>query len=372
MKELSKKVEKAMIRIEKVRKILEENKLDGLLLTSQPNIFYLSGFRSSHAYAVITPREKFFLTDSRYFEKAKEDLIDWQVIKIEGQVTKFLKEFFIKTKVKNLGYEKDKVTCYFKEKLKSPRYRLKGLVNPLKRIRMVKDEDELQTLKEGIKKTDQVFKRVLEKLSQKIGKEELTELKVRGMIVKEIFEIGASGESFPAIVASGEASAIPHWESSKKSILKNAPLLIDMGLIWNGYSTDFTRTLFVGKPDKEFMNFYEIVKTAWFKGFEKVKAGIKVSEIDKTIREYFNQKGVAEYFIHATGHGIGIEVHEDPRVYHLVDEEVIIEDGMVFTIEPGLYFEKKYGIRLENIVIVENGQGTIFSEIPLDLITLEV
>lgn len=351
--------------------LLEEKDLEGFLFLYPPNVFYLSGFRASQAYIIMTRDEKYFITDGRYFDKAKDDLPEWKVLRIEGDSIEYLKSFIKKLGIKHLGFEKDKVNCHLIERLRSSRYRLVGVTNPLKKIRMIKEEEEIEILKEGIRKTDQVFKRVLEQVKTKTEKETLTELSVRGLIVSEIFKEGGRGESFPSIVASGAASAIPHWESSERKILKNAPLLMDLGLIWKGYMTDFTRTLFIGKPDREFLELYEIVKTAWFKGFEKVKVGTKISEVDRVIREYFEYKGLVRHFIHATGHGIGIEVHEEPRVYHL-NAETIIEDGMVFTIEPGLYFEKKYGIRLENMVIVEKGKGAVISEIPLDLISLEV
>lgn len=359
-------------RIYKVRKfLLEEKDLDGFLFLYPPNVVYLSGFKASHAYVIITKDKKYFLTDGRYFDKAKNDLVEWTVVKIEDDPIKYLRSFLKKLEVKRLGFEKEKISCYLREKLKCSRYKTLGVVNPLGKLRMIKEKEELEILKEGIRKTDQVFKKVLKQMKEKMKRETLTELAVRGLIVGEIFKEGGKGESFPTIVASGEASAIPHWESSERQIQRKAPLLIDMGLIWREYVTDFTRTIFIGEPDKEFLTLYEIVKTAWFKGFEKVKAGNRISEIDSTIREYLKQKGLDKYFTHATGHGIGIEVHEEPRVYHL-NKEVVIEDGMVFTIEPGLYFEKKYGIRLENIVMVEDGRGIVFSEIPLDLIVLEV
>lgn len=359
-------------RISKVKiSLLKEKDLDGFLFLYPPNVFYLSGFRASHAYVIINRDEKYFITDGRYFDKAKEDLPEWKVLRIEGDFIRYLKSFIKKLGIKRLGFEKDKVSCHLIERLRSSRYKLVGVINPLKKIRMIKEEEELKILKEGIKKTDQVFKRVLEKVRDNMEKETLTELSVRGLIVSEIFREGGKGESFPSIVASGDASAIPHWEASERKILRHAPLLIDLGLIWKGYMTDLTRTIFIGKPDREFLKLYEIVKTAWFKGFEKVRVGTKISEVDRVIREYFKQKGLIEHFTHATGHGIGIEVHEEPRVYPL-NEETIIENGMVFTIEPGLYFEKKYGIRLENMVMVENGKGIVVSEIPLDLIILEV
>lgn len=355
-----------------IRNFLDKNNLSAFLFSSPSNIFYLTRFRSSNAFIIITPKDIYFLTDGRYFGKAKNELKDWEVLLIEGDSRIFLKNFIKELRIKILGFEKDNVTCDFKEKLKIKGVRLKGFNKVLKDLRIIKDEEELKILKEGVKKTDKVYKEILDILQKSFSKEDedLTELRLRGFLIFKIFEIGAEGESFPAIIASGENSAIPHWETSNKKIKKNAPLLIDMGILWKGYCTDFTRTLYLGKPSSEFKKLYDIVKTAWYKGFEKVKSGVPIGEIDKTIREYFKSKEVDKFFIHSTGHGIGVEIHEPPRIYYQKaskGEIEIIKDGMVFTIEPGLYFPNKFGIRIENVVFVENGRGEVYSEEGIDL-----
>jgi len=357
-----------------IRRFLKENNLSAFLFTSFPNIFYLTNFRSSNAFIIITSKEHFFLTDARYFERAKNELKDWEVVLIKENTHSFLKKFIKNLNPKVVGFEKDGITCELREKLKIKGIRFKGFTKVLKKLRIIKDEKELKILKEGIKKTDELYKYILNIIKKTIfdKEEDLTELRLRGFLVARIFEIGAEGESFPAIIASDKNSAIPHWVTSKSNIEKNAPLLIDMGIIWKGYCTDFTRTLHLGKPSSEFKKLYELVKTAWYKGFEKVKRGIPFSEIDKTIREYFKSKDVDKFFVHATGHGIGVEVHEPPRIYYKpLNKEEIIEDGMVFTIEPGLYFPDKFGIRLENIVFVENGKGEIYSQEDLELKVIE-
>ena len=361
-------------KLKKLRKFLKENNLSAFLFSYSPNVFYLSGFKSTNAYILLTLDKQFFLTDARYYEKAKNELTDWEVIQIKDNTLKFIKNFIKAQNIKTLGFEKDKVSCEFKEKLRAKGIRLKGYSGVLNPLRRIKDSEEIQIIKEGIKKTDEVYKKFIEFLKNTLQKENknLTELKLRGYLVFQMFEAGASGESFPAIIASAEHSAIPHWETSFYTIKCDAPLLIDMGLIWKGYCTDFTRTIYIGNSSQEFKKMYEIVKTAWYKGFEKVKTGVPIAEIDKTIREYFKTKGVDQYFIHATGHGVGVEIHEEPRIFYKIPEKEIIEEGMVFTIEPGLYFPNKFGIRLENIVIVENGRGEIYSDIDLELHCIEI
>lgn len=357
-------------RLNRVREILQEKGLSAFLFSSYPNVFYLSGLRASHAYVIVTEKQAFLLTDGRYFEKAKEILPTFMEAKlIIGDPFKFLKAFLRSLKIKNIGFEKDRVPCELKERLRSKDYKLIGVSQVLKNLRMLKDKSELEKMKEAVRITDRIYQELLKHL-----KPGLTELEIRGKIVELIFKFSGEGESFPSIVAGGAHSAIPHWESSRNPI-KKGPLLIDMGILFKGYCSDFTRTLYLGNADSEFKKYFEMVKTAWYKAFEKVKAGVPVYEIDKAVRDYFEKKGVLANFTHATGHGIGIEIHEFPRIYFqkskkFLKEQPLIQEGMVFTIEPGLYFSGKFGIRLENMVFVEGGEGKIYSEIPLELLEL--
>jgi Xaa-Pro aminopeptidase/Xaa-Pro dipeptidase len=357
-------------RLEKVRKLLWEKELDGFLFSSTPNVFYLTGLKASQAYVVITEKEALLVTDARYYERAKEIASpSFKTKLILGDPTKFLKDLLKSLKISRVGFEKDRVTCELRERLRSRSYQLIGLSQPLRSLRMKKEVIEIEKIKRAVGITDEIFQKLLH-----ILKPGLFELEVRGKIVEFAFKREAEGEAFPSIVASGEHSAIPHWESSKK-IISKGPLLIDMGVLYEGYCSDFTRTLYLGKADQEFKKYYEIVKTAWFKAFERVKTGVPVYEIDKRIREYFQKKGVLSYFTHSTGHGLGIEIHEFPRIYYHKSKKYLknqpyLEEGMVFTIEPGLYFPGRFGIRLENVVFVEEGRGKIYSENSLELLEL--
>lgn len=349
-------------RIEKVQELLEKHHLDAFLFTSQANVFYLSGFRSSNAYVVVGKDSYLLLTDGRYFEKAKEQLKGWKLALLEGGL-KRVYEVLRDMGARVVGYEEDKISCEFRRRLKGG-FRWVGKPSFLKDMRALKDPEEISIIKEGVRQSDRVYRGLLSRL-----REGLTELEVRSMIVEEFFKVGALGESFPAIVASGKASAIPHWESSNQPIKHGQALLIDMGLLWKGYCTDFTRTLHIGRAGEEFKRVYQVVRDAHLYALEAVKVGRKIGEIDRVAREYIKRKGFGKFFVHSTGHGVGIEIHEFPRVYYKgADKEVRIEEGMVFTIEPGIYLGGKFGVRLENMVLVEEGIGKPLSEIPLDLV----
>jgi len=349
------------MKLKEAQKLVDQKGLD-----AQANVFYLSGFRSTHAYVVLTPNSKHLLTDGRYYERAKEELKDWDVVLIKGRALRFIKKFLRDLGARTVGYESDRISCELRRAMRSTRIRWVGFSGFLKDIRVLKTKIEIDIMKEGVKRSDRIYRELLE-----FVKPGLTELEVRGFIVSRIFESGSTGESFPAIVASGKASAVPHWETSNSRIEMNSPLLIDMGLMWRGYCTDFTRTIYIGKPKEEFVKVYNIVRDAHLFALEKVKVGNRIGDVDKAARDYIKKKRLGKYFNHSTGHGIGVEIHEYPRVYYKgEDADRIIEEGMVFTVEPGIYLPGRFGVRLENIVAVVDGRGEPLSEIDLELVTL--
>ncbi|WP_457601112.1 M24 family metallopeptidase [Hydrogenivirga sp.] len=352
------------MKVKEVQRLIEREGLDAFMFSSGANVFYLSGFSSTHAYALLTPESRHLLTDGRYYERAREVLKEWDVVLIKGRATRFLKKFLRERGLVRVGYEEDRVSCTFRKALRSSKVKWVGYANFLRDIRVIKTREEIELMKEGVRRSDKIYRELLNYVSPG-----MTELEVRGFIVNRIFELGGRGESFPAIVASAEGSAIPHWESSDRKLKPNAPVLVDMGLVWKGYCTDFTRTFHLGTPDREFVKVYNIVRDAHLFALEKVKVGNKLGEVDRAAREYIKRKRYGKFFTHTTGHGIGVEIHEYPRVYHKgEDADRVIEEGMVFTVEPGIYLPGRFGVRLENIVAVVGGRGEPLSEIPLDLV----
>ncbi len=354
------------MRVERVRSLIEREGLDAFLFSSGPSVLYLSGFKSTHAYVVLTPREKHLLTDGRYYERARAELKDWEVHLLRGKASDRIKRFLRERGLREVGFESDRVSCDFRKHLRSTKIRWRPYTDFLASVRRVKERDEIERMQEGVRVSDRIYRQIINSLEPGI-----TELQLRGKIVELIFKEGASGESFPAIVASGKHSAVPHWESSNTKIETNSPLLIDMGLLWKGYCTDFTRTVHIGKPSEEFRRVYSIVRDAHLFALERAKVGTPLGELDRVAREYIEDKGYGEMFNHSLGHGVGIEIHESPRVYHKgADAELIIEEGMVFTIEPGIYIPDAFGVRLENIIVIENGVGRPLSEVSLELVVL--
>ena len=360
-------------RVEALIKELKAFNLDGVLISSSPNVFYLTGFTSTNAHLVITPSECIMLTDGRYFEKAQKQVSGWDIRLIDKGFEESFSSVIKELKIKKLGYEKHRITYEFFELISKIVETPIGVKNLVEKLRLKKDKEEFEIIKQAVELTEEVYEKIKDYIKKNISKKEITELEIRGVCVFEMFKAGASGESFPAIVATSKHSSIPHWETSKSLIKLNAPLLIDMGLKLNGYCSDFTRTLYIGeKPDKEFLRLYQILKDSWFFGFEAVKPGMAVKELDLKIREYLKKKDVEKLFIHATGHGVGIEIHEIPHISYKAKEDICFEEGMVFTIEPGLYLPGKFGIRLENIIAIHNGKPEILGKKSLELEIIEV
>jgi len=354
------------MRLGEAQELIGKEKLDAFLFCAPPSVFYLSGFSSTHAYVVLTPSSRYLLTDSRYYLRAREELPDWEVVEIKGASARFIKKFLRGIGVRKVGYESDRVSCEFRKKLRTRGIRWVPCPGFLKDLRAVKTREEIEIMREGVRKSDTVYLQLL----QLIGPG-MTELEVRSRVVEGIFRVGGRGESFPTIVAGGSASAVPHWETSERRLKGKAPLLIDMGLVWKGYCTDFTRTLYLGRPDPEFVKIYTVVRDAHLFALEKVKVGVRIGDIDRTARDYISRKKLGKFFTHSTGHGVGVEIHEYPRIYHRGESAVkVVEEGMVFTLEPGVYLPGRFGVRLENMIAVVGGRGEPLSEVSLDLVSL--
>ncbi|MGC8650319.1 MAG: aminopeptidase P family protein [Hydrogenobaculum sp.] len=347
--------------LEKFYGFLKEKNIKSYLITYKPNVLYLSKFKSSNAYVLCLEGEFFFFTDSRYIEGAKEKIKHMEVINIEGSFLEFISKFLKAKNVDSIYVDKTISYAFYEELSKHINVCFEK--DPTFSLRKVKSKEEINIMKDGVKKSDAVYRRLLD-----FVKPGMTEKDVKDFVVCEFLKEKAQKESFDTIVATGKNSAVPHHETSFDVVENDKPLLVDMGLMWEHYATDFTRTFHIGKPSEEFLKVYEIVKDAHLFAIEKAISGNYLKDVDLAARSYIESKGYGDYFTHSTGHGVGLEIHEDPRVYKTSED--IIEEGFVFTVEPGIYLPNRFGVRLENIVYIENGLPHVMSSIPLDLVIL--
>ncbi len=242
-------------------------------------------------------------------------------------------------------------------------YKLDTLNSLLSGLRVIKSEEEVKLLKKAAKIVDKVFYNLLEE-----GIEGRSEKELAAWIEYLVKSLGADGVSFEPIVASGPNGANPHHRPTDRKIRQGDVIVLDYGAKYRGYCSDITRTVFVGEPSEEAKTVYEIVKEAQEKAFQTVREGVTAGDVDRTARGYIVRAGYGECFTHRTGHGLGLDVHEEP--YISPGNSTILAEGMVFTIEPGIYLPGKFGIRIEDDVAVLNGRGERLTKAEREFLSL--
>ncbi|MCS7280553.1 MAG: Xaa-Pro peptidase family protein [Desulfobacterota bacterium] len=348
-------------RIEKVKDLLSKYGLDGILLKSPENIFYLSGFRGSEGLLLVTRGDVFLITDFRYITYAK-DSVQGLIVLEKGREKDPLPEIVNDYGLKRIGFESN-YTSYaiyeeWKKKLKE--CEILPLKNEIDDIRKIKEPEEIDKIRKAIRIAEEAFIRVYEKIKAGITEKELAcELDF------EMQRMGAERPSFETIVASGERTAYPHARPSERRIREGDVLIIDFGAQYEGYCSDETCTVFFGEPTKVLKEIRQIVYEAKEKAIEALQAGVPAKKIDSIVRTYIRERGYGDYFGHGTGHGIGLSVHELPQINDLC--ESILEENMVITIEPGIYIPNVGGVRLEDMVLIREGYPTVLTALRKDL-----
>jgi Xaa-Pro aminopeptidase len=334
-------------RVKTARKILDSSHLDGILFSSLDNIRYLCGFTGSDGALILTQRESLFLTDSRYWTQADEEVKDSQIIhykkKMEG-----IASLLLDLKLNHIGFESTAFTFsahrFLSERL-ADAAQLIPLEEELKNLRAAKDAQELTLIRRAIDISSNAFLYLTEIIKEGVLEREVA-LEMESFMKRN----GADAIGFDIIIASGKRSALPHGRASAKRIEKGDLILIDFGSGFQGYHSDQTRTLVCSNPSLEQQKIYRIVKEAHDRAIEKIRPGIPIGEVDGAAREHIRNQGYGEYFGHGTGHGIGLAVHEDPLVNS--ENKGLVQEGMVFTIEPGIYIPNWGGVRIEDMVLV--------------------
>jgi Xaa-Pro aminopeptidase len=347
-------------RIEKLRKIIAEKELDGILVSQPENLFYLSGCEGLEGYLLITEQKEIIITDFRYIEQAQRQSPDYSIFEIKGKMSDWLPELFKPINIKCLGYESSHLTISAFEGLSEiisknqNQPRLIPLNGIIESLRAVKDSEEIERIQQAIKITDSVYEYL--EITLKPG---MTELALAWEIEKYMREKGSQPVPFDLIVAAGPNSALPHAKPSDYVIKPGDPVVIDIGSKCKYYGSDLTRTMTAGRPDDKFKSIFNIVLDAQQTAISKIKAGMSGDQADSIARNIITRAGYGETFGHSLGHGIGLVTHENPRLGH--NSADVLTDGMVFTIEPGIYLSGWGGIRIEDDVVIENGTVRVLS-----------
>jgi len=346
-----------MKRILRLQNRVLQNKLSAVLISKPENVNYLCGFIGTNGRLLVTPKKAVFITDFRYLRSAKEQLPKgMQIFDQKDGLKKLIGRF------KKLGIEDEYMTYsrYLDLKNKYPKVRLRPVSGIVEDMRMIKDKDEMNIIRKAVKIASTAFDKFVKSI--KIGQ---TEKEMEWNLLKISHDCGADDFSFPPIIAFGKNTAEVHHLNGNNKLKKGEKILIDFGIKYKNYCTDMTRVLYTDKSiflssraqSRDEHKIYSTVLTANQEAINSISVGKPFIEVDKVARTVIEKAGFNEYFGHATGHGIGIEVHEQPRVSEKSTSDV--QPGMLFTIEPGIYSDKLGGgVRIEDMVYV-NEKGKV-------------
>jgi Xaa-Pro aminopeptidase len=354
----------------RLREHLATTRFDALLISHLPNIRYLCGFTGSAGLLLVEESGSVFFTDVRYDTQAHEEVKSAKVMIARKAVLPAVGDFLAARRKRargwTIGVEAEHFTIAEKKRLakvKPSGNTLKDAPSIVERARMVKDADELERIRAAVKLGAKLFDRALQVLRPGVR-----EVEVAAEMELAARRGGAEEMSFSTIIASGTRSALPHGRATEQTIPKGAFVVCDFGVILSGYCSDQTRTVWVGKVPDDARRSYEAVKEAQQAAIDAVRPGIAVGEVDAAARKVLRKAGLGRYFTHSTGHGVGLEIHEIPRVAD--GQKEVLQPGMVITIEPGVYFPGKWGVRIEDMVAVTAGGCEVLTPTSKDFVAV--
>lgn len=354
-------------RLEKVRQWLREQELDAILVTGRPNTFWLTGFTGSTSMLLVSHAQAHLLVDFRYTIQAREQVEPAiEVLEIEDTFHKTLDGVLGKTLCGRIAYEGGILTVSEMDRLVERLTHAVHWVNAGNRVdlmRAVKDAGEIAILAEAVRLGDQVFTEILPLMRPGVREAELAaEMEYR------MRKLGCSGPSFDTIIAAGHNGALCHWAASQTELKLGDAVVMDFGVKWKGYCSDMTRTVFIGQPDPEMKRIYDIVLAAQRNALDHLSVGMTGVAADALARGVIEAAGFGKCFGHSLGHGVGIEIHEEPRLSS--KSEDVLCDGMVVTVEPGIYVEGLGGVRIEDMVTFAGGRMRNLTGSPKEAIIL--
>lgn len=351
-------------RVEKVQNKLKQADIEAILITNAENRRYLSGFTGTAGMVLITGQQAFLITDFRYISQAKEQAEHMQVVRHGhdrwADVAKLLNE----QQVSSLAFEEEEVSFQLYRELKD---KLPGKLTPVRQWveqqRLFKHPAELNSLQKAIDIADAGFSHITNYIAA--GK---TESEIGLELEFFLRRQGATGAAFDFIVASGPRGALPHGIATSKQVDAGDMITIDFGAVFNGYHSDITRNVVLGKASSRQQEIYQIVLEAQLAAIEAIRPGVACNEVDDVARRLIGNRGYAEYFGHGLGHGVGLAVHEGPRLAPGVD--TVLKPGMTITVEPGIYLPDWGGVRIEDIVLVTETGCQILTGSAKDLVMI--
>ena len=340
--------------------------LDTLLVTHLPNVRYLCGFTGSAGVLLVVNGRFTFFTDGRYRQQARAEVESARVVVPKGPVLDAATRAIAETTVKAVGVESDHVSLAAGSKLARtlrPKVRVRPTQGLVEELRMVKEAGEVARIHAAVQLASSLFDQTLAAIRPGVA-----ERTVAAELEYAARKAGADGMSFETIVAAGWRSALPHGLASMQPIPRRGFVVLDFGVILAGYCSDMTRTVHVGKPAARACRMYQAVRDAQQAALEAVRPGRPVGEVDRAARAVLRRAGLAHYFTHSTGHGVGLEIHEPPRIAR--EQQEARRPGMVITIEPGVYVPGYGGVRIEDMVVVTTTSCEVLTPTTRELLTV--
>jgi Xaa-Pro aminopeptidase len=352
--------------IARVAEIMGDMNLDACILRGMDNIFYLTGFRGSEGALVVTRGDVILLTDSRYITHAMEATKDVKIVELQPR-TNTLSGICEKYAIHSMGFDGVHTTydVYARWKEHLTGVEMTPLPAAIEAIRAVKEPEEIEAIKKAVRCATDAFNETFERIRPGI-----TEKEIARDLDYAMERHGADSPSFATIVASGPRTALPHAEPTDKRLREGEAVIIDFGAQVEGYCSDETCTLSVGEPNDKIHEILSIVKDALDLGLKSIKAGMPAGDLDMIVRGFIGERGYGEYFGHGLGHGVGVAVHEAPTVS--TQSGGLLEANMIFTVEPGIYVPHLGGVRLEDMVLLEEDRTTILTHIRKDMLKIKV
>lgn len=340
--------------------------IDAFLVTGLTNVRYLTGFTGSNGQVVIAGDEGVFLTDGRYTEQSRHEVPDVERVTYANALGEALAEQVTRLGIGRLGFEAHQVTVRSHGRLADALggVELVACDEEVERIRWVKDDEELELLRNAQAATDQAFEDVLETLA--VG---VSERQVARQLEVLLRRDGADGLSFESIVAFGENAAEPHHEPGHRTLEEGDVIEMDFGALYGGYHADMTRTVAFGEPASELKKIHDVVRQAQQAGIDTVREGVSGAEVDAAARGVIEGAGYGEAFTHGLGHGVGLDIHEGPRLGREFAEHALPARAVV-TVEPGIYVPGLGGVRIEDMVEVTAGGCRVIGNASRELIEL--
>jgi Xaa-Pro aminopeptidase len=352
-------------RLRKLRDQFAQIGVDSFLVTFQPHLRYLSGFSGSAGAGLVSADSAVLLTDGRYADQVRGEVAGWKVAVCRDGFLDELGRRRLLWPGERVGFDGNTVTYaqYRLFKKTFPGVTFRPRVDCVEKIAVVKDEEEIANIRKAVSITDRVFSDVLGLIRPGIR-----ELDIAAEISYRHLKYGAEGDAFETIVASGERGALPHGRASMKKIARREMVTLDFGCVVLGYHSDMTRTVAVGRPVPEAAKIYRTVLDAQSRAVEAAKGGIRTGDLDAVARSAIRKEGYDRYFRHSLGHGLGLQIHEPPRISVL--SKSVLQPGNVVTIEPGIYVAGLGGVRIEDDVVIRADGCEVLNRSAKELIVL--